>query len=343
MKKRLSTGPGLIIGIPTLGRPIPLQWAFAFKSLTTPINYNVNIHCVPGKEVAIARIEMAMNAIEKDAKYLFFLSDDVVPPAFAIKQLIFRMEQDEKLGVVGGVYCSKCDPAAPLVFRGNGQGSYWDWKVGEYFPVTGMGMDCTLIRVQVLKDLLAKGSELFKTVDTDSFLDGINNAEAWTEDLYFFDQMEKLTPEWKIFIDGGVICEHWDIYNNKAYTLPTGSLPMRQLMVPEDRKKCLIVGTNKPVDIAEKDQFEVVQFGQYEEADYRGEPNSLPFDAVFDWVIVYNSGFQLDNTEWLRVLKPGGKLSIFYNPLIDLQKVINVYKCLTEEPGGVLVMYKDKE
>src|ERR1700723_883800 len=107
MKKLLSTGPGLLIAIPTLGRPVPLEWAMAFKGLSPPINFNVNYSIIHGKPVAEARNEFAQQAIDIGAKYLFFLGDDVVVPAHTLKQLLFRMENTPNINVVGGVYCSK--------------------------------------------------------------------------------------------------------------------------------------------------------------------------------------------------------------------------------------------
>lgn len=341
IKKRLSTGPGLVIGIPTLGRPVPLDWAFALRGLSTPINFNVIMQVIKGSEVAPARNAIAQLAIEKDAKYLFFLGDDVVVPAFTLKQLIHRMENNPELGVAGGVYVSKTEPPTPLVFRGNGQGAYWDWKIGEFFPVTGMGMDCTLIRVSVLKEMLAAGcKELFKTVDTDNFLDAVNTAESWTEDLYFFGQMEKYAPSYSICIDAGIICHHWDVYGDKSYTVPFGSLPMRQLMFPVHTKKCLVIGND--VDISEKADFEVVKYGPFEGADYRGEETKLPFDAeTFDWVVVNNPKFSTNYIEWERVLKQGGKLSLMYHPLIDKSAVKAQDIRLQDEPNGMLVLYKE--
>lgn len=319
MKQLLHAGPGLVIGIPTLGRPIPLSWAFAFKSMSTPINYNCIIHVVPGKPVADARNEIAQVAIDKEAKYLFFLSDDVVCPGHTLKQLIYRMEQDDNIGAVGGVYCSKCDPPAPLVFRGNGVGSYWDWKIGEFFEVTGLGMDCTLIRVDALKELK---SEWFKTVDTDGYLDGINNAESWTEDIYFYKRLLEET-KYKIYCEGSVICDHVDVYGGKVYSLPKDSLPMRQKLMKKD-KKCLIIGPD--ISIHPAAEFDIVRVAADEAADYRGTYEFLPFDAEqFDWVLVTDPQFRVRFPEELRVLKLEGKLSIRYNPLIDTKHILNLF------------------
>ncbi len=187
MKQITSCGPGLLIGIPTLGRPVPLSWAMKFKALNPPINYNTNYLIVAGKPVAEAREEICQSALDQGHKYVFFLGDDVEPCSLnTLKQMIFRMEQTDSIGVVGAVYCSKSEPTAPLVFKENGRGSYWDWKVGEFFSVTGLGMDCTLIRVDVLAHM---SKPWFKTVDEDDFESNVNKADQWTEDLYFCNKL----------------------------------------------------------------------------------------------------------------------------------------------------------
>jgi GT2 family glycosyltransferase len=109
---------------------------------------------IKGKPVDLARNEIAMYALEQNHKFVYFFGDDTIPPYNILKQLIFRAEHNKDHGVITGVYCSKSEPAAPLVFRGNGLGSYWDWKVGEYFEITGCGMDAVLIRTDVFRELI---------------------------------------------------------------------------------------------------------------------------------------------------------------------------------------------
>jgi hypothetical protein len=290
-----NSGPGIVVGIPTLGRPVNLKWAMALKSMTPPINYNCVFQITEGQAIDVARNNMAKYAIEAGAKYLFFLGDDVVCPGYTLRQLIFRMEQDPTLGVVGGVYCAKCDPPAPLVFRGNGFGSYWDWKIGEYFEVTGLGMDCTLIRVACLADL---ADPFFKTVETDQFLDGINNAESWTEDLYFFNKLKETS--WKVMCDSFVMCEHFDIYTGRVYSLPPDSLPMRR-KVSLKEKKCLVLGKRDVSMIDDLIDYDITTAGPEEGFDYRVSYESLPFDAEqFDKVIAVPEACQ---SEIDRVMK----------------------------------------
>lgn len=311
-----NSGPSLLIGIPTLGRPVPLNWALSFKSLNPPINYNTIFHIINGAAVDVARNEMCKIAIEKGCKYVFFIGDDVVVPNHCLRQLIYRLDIDESIDVVGGVYCVKADPAYPLVFRGFGNGSYWDWKIGEFFQVSGLGMDCTLIRVSALTKM---ATPYFKTVQNDKFLDAINSAESWTEDLFFFKKLEEQGG--KVFCDGTVICEHWDVYENKKYSLPLDCPPMRQRVI-QKKLRSLIIGQSAEVD----EVFEAVHFGEFEDADYRGQMGQLPFDeAEFDKIAIDNTPlcFEQYLVEWLRVLKKDGRLLMnFPSPWINLTQVV---------------------
>lgn len=311
-----NSGPSLLIGLPTLGRPVPMDWAMSFKNLNPPINYNTIFQIIKGAPIDVARQQMAEIAIEKGCKYIFFLGDDVVVPNHTLRQLIYRLECDESIGVTGGVYCVKAEPCFPLVFRGQGNGSYWDWKIGEFFEVTGLGMDCTLIRTEILKSMT---KPWFKTVDGDKYLDGINSAESWTEDLYFFNKMLKETTS-KVYCDAMVICDHWDVFGDKKYGLPKDSPPMRQLVLPKD-KKSLIIGNG----ILESDpSYEAVTFGG-EGCDYRGQVGQLPFDnEEFEKVFmgVADTKFESYFEELTRVVKKGGKLILNYpNRFVNLDLV----------------------
>lgn len=316
MKPILHSGPGLVFGVPTLGRPVPLDWALSLKALSPPINFSVLFHIVRQKEIGLARNDIAKFALEKDAKYLFFMGDDVEVPAHGLRQLIYRMEQDPEVGIVGGVYCAKARPAFPLVFRENGKGSYWDWKVGEYFEISGLGMDCTLIRTDIFKQI---EEPWFKTVDTDGFLDNIQSAESWTEDLYFCKKVKEQT-KYKIMCDAGVICNHWDVYNGVRYGLPSNSLPMRQKVV-ENAKRALLIGEEIPFS---DPNFSLTTFGP-EGSDYRGSSEATPFETgEFDWLIINKATRSFKNfiPEWVRILKQNGKISIsFEDEFLDLEAV----------------------
>jgi SAM-dependent methyltransferase len=315
MQRLVSSGPGLVIGIPTLGRPVNMDWANAYKSLNAPINFNCNIVNVLGRPVADARNFIAEEAKKLKAKYIFFLGDDVIVPAHTLRQLIFRMEQDQALGVVGGVYCSKCDPPAPLVFRDNGCGTFWDWKVGEYFEVTGLGMDCTLIRVEMLDKI---SSPLFKTINDDKFLDAVNHADVWTEDLYFCKKVIEETS-YKIYCDATIICTHFDIYSGKSWGLPANSLPTRRV-ISEKKLQAIDIGCGSYKRYEQFPDHDLlrVDIDERWEPDYRCDVRSLPFetesfDLVFSsHVLEHFPSVECDAVldEWLRILKVGGTIEL---------------------------------
>lgn len=308
-----NVGPTLSIAIPTLGRPVPLEWALNFKSMSPPINFNCDFNIIYGREIGYARNALAKAALERGCKYIFFLGDDVVAPPHTIRQLIYRMENHPKVDVVGGVYCAKADPPAPLVFVENGQGSYWDWKIGEFFPCTGLGMDCTLIRTELFTKI---PEPWFKTVDIDKHIDGQNGLEAWTEDLYFLQKAREVGAG--IFCDASIICEHWDVYQKKAYKLPSDSLPMRVKGVEGGKKKCLMLGPKLDID----PQFSVVRCSEApdRECDYRITYDSLPFDAEeFDFICVTEPLLDVERhlEEFNRVLKVDGNLAFTLNEQLN--------------------------
>lgn len=312
---QVSSGTGVLIGLPTLGRPVSLKWAQSYKSLTPPINYNMTICEVRGRPVAEARNFMAEEALRIEARYLFFLGDDVVVPPHTLRQLVTRMENNKSIGVIGGVYCSKSIPTAPLVFRGNGVGSYWDWKIGEFFEVTGLGMDCTIIRTEILQDI---PKPWFRTIGTDSFADGVSKADQWTEDLYFLKKVSD-GGKWKIYCDGSLLCDHEDVIGQKTYSLPADSLPMRRPVV-EGNPTLRVIDIGCGPTHVDFDGNKALRVDIREEVnpDYRCDVRELPFgNGTFDVVF---SSHVLEHfprgewedvlREWVRLVSPTGQLRL---------------------------------
>ena len=331
LHENVSSNTGVVIGIPTLGRLVNLNYVMMFKALTPPINFNTVFHIIEGKPVADAREEMCEHAINIGARYLFFLGDDMIVPPHTLRQLVMRMENNKDLAVVGGIYCSKSDPPAPLVFRGNGQGSYWEWKIGEFFEVTGLGMDCTLIRLDILKNL---SKPWFKTLDTDQFKDGINNAEQWTEDIYFCKKVIEETNS-KVYADATVICEHWNFNERKYYTLPKDSMPMQRISI-NGLKKAIDIGCG-PIDRSQEPPFTGYHLTRADirencNPDYRCDVRELPFaDKSFDRVFSSHvlehfnrSEWESVLSEWIRLIKPDGDL-LLYLPNIEwaAKRIVN--------------------
>lgn len=305
---------GVVIGIPRSGRPVPMEWAFAYKGMDTPINYNAINICTEGMKVDEARNFISREAKKQGAKYLLFLGDDTVPQPHIMRRFIFLMENRPEIQVIGGIYCVKSDPPFPLVFRGNGTGSYWDWKVGELFWVTGIGMDATMIRMSVFDKL---PEPWFLTIKADGYADDVGKVEAWTEDLYFCDKVVKEFGERSIWADGSILCDHWDVRTMKKYSLPLNSKPCKRHFTV-GKKKILDLGSGPLFEVFPEGMATRVDAREEVKPDYRCDLRALPFENE-SWDIVYSShtlehfrprDVPLVIDEWLRVLKPGGEMRL---------------------------------
>jgi len=307
-----------MIAVPLSGNPIVPEWAFAFHQLHPPMNYNVEYGLLKGRPVDEARNYFAQQAVEKKCKYLFFIDEDVTPPAHALRQLIMHLEHFPDFAVAGGIYCHKSPPSMPMVFRGNGAGPFWDWKIGEVFECSGLGMGCTMIRVDCFKDLTPP---YFKTIDSvDAFMDGIAQGEMWTEDLYFCDKLAK-TGKWKIMADGGILPDHWDAKTGTPYNLPPTAKPFHREEVPIGTKKIVDLGCG----LAETESYKTaegpvlrVDIREEVKPDYRCDLRQLPFGTnEFDIVWSSHTLEHFARTEvpkvldeWIRILKPEGELRL---------------------------------
>jgi predicted SAM-dependent methyltransferase len=298
---------------------------FAFHALAYPMNFGHIIQQVRGQPVDAAREYFADTAISYGCKYIFFWDEDVAPPPQAVPELIYKMEHHPEIAVCGGVYCLKREPPEPLVFMGNGNGCCWDWKAGEFFEVSGCGMGCTVVRVDVFKDLK---KPWFKTeFNYEKMMDGQGGLESWSEDLWFCDRVNK-TKKWKVYVDGSIICGHYDMDTSKRYDLPADCKPV-QRMRASPGKKILDIGSGfnpyqtdegKPIK-AESDERTM--------PDYRCDLRKLPF-ATKEFDIVFSPAlerFPINETEevlieWRRVMKDAGEMRLVVSDIAWIAKEI---------------------
>lgn len=225
--ENLKMPGGLLVAIPfTSARKLMPEWAMGMMTQGYPIATNLTYFTTKNVEVGEAREQMAEKALELGTRFLFFVDDDVAPPVFAARKLIYELEQNGppfgKVMVAAGIYCTKEDPPYPIVFKEQGSGASWDWKVGEVFPCFGIGTGCMMIRTEVFKHL---PKPWFKTVDKDPTASN-EFRHQMTDDLFFCQRVRE--AGFGILAHGGVIAIHWDEKTETPYMLPSGCYPLRE-------------------------------------------------------------------------------------------------------------------
>jgi hypothetical protein len=203
---------GAVLGLPMNKKVIRREWAQAMMTMSWPLGLSVLVHTVFDSPIAQAREYICEEAVKLGAKYVWFVDDDTVPPQNALLQLTYALDQDSDAGMISGIVCSKTKPTLPILYKTLGQGTYWDWTVGEVFPVEGIGCACTLIRLSVLERL---SRPWFKTTETADKIEG--------EDIHFCRKLGEAGG--KILAHGGVLCKHWNTDTGEVFELPADSKP----------------------------------------------------------------------------------------------------------------------
>jgi hypothetical protein len=228
MDKIKSFG-GIAICVVTSGRPVDIRWAMNLPTLAFPVGMSIGWFGTKGSDRAANREKLVEEAIKVGSPYIFFMDDDTIVPNFTLRSLHAEIEKDPSIMVCGGIYCTKEEIPAPLVFKVLGGGPFYQWKVGEVFECAGLGTGCMLIKTEVFQHLskpwFFEPDEHYidQTVD----LNGITcplSASKGTDDLFFCRKVSE--AGFKIMAHGGVLPVHLD-QEGKIYTLPLDSYPCR--------------------------------------------------------------------------------------------------------------------
>ena len=221
---------GLFVAIASSGRRVDVRWGLNLTALVS--NVPVGTHTAwiieMGSDRAKNREVLAEKAIECGARYLFYIDDDTFVPNHTFKSLIYEMEKDPKIMIVGGIYTTKEALPQPLAFKKIGEGPFWQWKAGEVFDCEGLGTGCMMIKTEVFQHI-PKPWFLEPHETPVGVTRKIGNEDvpvshsSGTEDLYFCQKV--IDAGFRIRAHGGVLPIHMD-ENGIAYTLPADTFPM---------------------------------------------------------------------------------------------------------------------
>lgn len=197
----------IALGVPCPTRTMTRETGLALARLTKPMFSSYVPISPDSMEVADARNECVKIAREAGAEWLFFVDYDVMPPPNALVKLISHDRP-----IVGGVYHSKSIPSWPLLYVKGWPGAFEDYEKGDLVSVHGMGMGCTLIKMEVFDKI---DPPWFKTVP--GYVKENPNVVLphLTEDTYFCDKAR--AAGFEIVADTEVQCPHVDWVSGISY------------------------------------------------------------------------------------------------------------------------------
>jgi hypothetical protein len=221
------------------------EWAHARYGQIIPVNFEVSgfdlAYTAIGYGIDDAYNLITAKALELGVDWLLLIEDDVIVP----NDLLIKVEQymrKNKVPIVSGLYYLKATPTMPLVFRGRGNGTYANFKVGDLVWCDGLPMGCLLIHTSILRwvsdnaeeYIAVDGTRLKKVFETPMkvFYDPENHQFArqmGTQDLHFFDQVMEhdvlKKTGWKqiakrkypFLCDTSIFCRHIDRNTGRMY------------------------------------------------------------------------------------------------------------------------------
>lgn len=123
---------------------VPTNWSMVdmtqFISPYMPIEY----------QLADAQNLMAKVVVEGGYNWIIYLEDDnVIPPDLLVRFNQYMLEN--KIPVVSGLYFTKSEPPEPLIYRGQGNSYFKDWKLGDLVWADGIPFGCRLEHAGLIK------------------------------------------------------------------------------------------------------------------------------------------------------------------------------------------------
>ena len=129
------------------------DWSNATSTLGAGLAVTVLRLQIKNRRVDIAKERLAELCLKNKVQWAFFLDDDTIPPSNTLLKMIKLWRSDSKYKVISGVYWSKSNPPVPLIFKGNLEGSYWDWNTQDLIKADGAGAGCLFVDTDIFKKM----------------------------------------------------------------------------------------------------------------------------------------------------------------------------------------------
>lgn len=161
-------GKKVFIAIPCMDQ-VPVQFcqslAMLEKAGPTVIGFQV------GSLVYTSRNSLAVQAIDHEADYIFWLDSDMVFPSGTLRHMLNTIEQQPEETILSGVYYRRNPPYSPVAFEklsidDNGCATWADLErvPDKLFDAEGVGFGCVLMPTRVMVDVQANFGALFDPI-----------------------------------------------------------------------------------------------------------------------------------------------------------------------------------
>jgi len=202
--------PLILVCIPTRRAEDPI--AVDLENLLLLRGYRTELFRIHGKMVDDARQICAEAALQKDAQFVLFIDDDVIPPQDGLVNLLKHYEKIDEPCVISGNYCLKGDPANSIHTQLNEKDIVTDldrvleYDMGDLFESNWLiGLGFALIDTDIFKQARRPYFVCYsKGKDTDV------NEDAHFTELCFQNG-------YKVYVDPKIQCLHIDFANQTIY------------------------------------------------------------------------------------------------------------------------------
>jgi hypothetical protein len=154
----------ILVALPSTGL-VRIEWMMARYGQIIPTNWSqvemvqwLNTFAPLEYQLPDAENLIAKEVVKGD--YEWFLSieqDNVLPPDTFLRLNEYMIEN--KVPIVSGLYYTKSHPPEPILYRGRGNGSFRDFKIGDKVWCDGIPFGCTLINGSIIKALWNESEE----------------------------------------------------------------------------------------------------------------------------------------------------------------------------------------
>lgn len=199
----------ILIAVPCMDQ-MPVPFVQSLVLLEKPPGCTLFMKC--GSLIHAARNEIALNAMEQEYDFVFWMDSDMVMKSDTLIRMMQTMKEKD-LDILTGLYFRRVPPYTPVIFdKIEIKGDMCEWSdfkeiPKELFKVGACGFGCVLMKTDVFFDVQGRFGQMFTPIG----MNGEDIAFCWRARQCGFD----------IWCDPSVICGHvsYSVIDDKFFKI----------------------------------------------------------------------------------------------------------------------------